>query len=457
MTKYIQGSIDFPISVSAPLSISPEKRISLLPSVSLDTLSLTGFQDSSTVATGALHVTGGVGIEKNLTVAANLNFFTGVDSGMVMSTRVNSANNRQLWLLDSALSSSNTTNPVLRFLLNNGAVSIGAIATNGSTVLPLYISQSPFVVQNTTESSSMTTGSVIVAGGLGVSKNLVARDIYPQQKIYMPNGNSLVFVRSDGVSTTSTIGMSSTNVQQLSISNQGGTGYISLDAPFNQVQCNTPLVNVLGTTDSTSTTTGCLVTAGGVGIAKSLSIGGNLNIPGNSALIYSAAGTAAPSFTTRSLGTKIVLYPMINASNTDYAIGIATASLWQSIPISTSKFDWFAGTTVVASLSGAGTFSTSTVTQTSDRRLKDNIVPLDDKECLDKVLKMIPMSFNMKNDLSKKRFGMIAQDIEHILPDLLGKDASGEYLSLNYNDMIAILVGAIKSLSANYDNRGKHQ
>ena len=69
---------------------------------------------------------------------------------------------------------------------------------------------------------------------------------------------------------------------------------------------------------------------------------------------FNANGVAAPAFTTRSAGTKILLYPNIGASTVDFALGIDTATFWQSVPNSASNFRWYAGTTNIATLTGAG-------------------------------------------------------------------------------------------------------
>lgn len=76
---------------------------------------------------------------------------------------------------------------------------------------------------------------------------------------------------------------------------------------------------------------------------------------------FNASGTAAPAFTTRSAGTKIVFNPTLSGTAVDYGIGCDTTSLWQSIPQATNGFDfrWFGGTTQLASLNGAGTLTVS--------------------------------------------------------------------------------------------------
>ena len=69
---------------------------------------------------------------------------------------------------------------------------------------------------------------------------------------------------------------------------------------------------------------------------------------------FNMNGVAAPAFTTRSVGTKIVLYPSLNASAVDYAFGIDNSTLWYSIPDTNHQFKWYAGTTNIATLSGTG-------------------------------------------------------------------------------------------------------
>jgi hypothetical protein len=74
---------------------------------------------------------------------------------------------------------------------------------------------------------------------------------------------------------------------------------------------------------------------------------------------FNTNGTGVPAFTTRSVGTKLVLYPSLSGSVTDYAMGIAAATMWSSVPENNSgfKFKWYGATTEVASLDGAGAFT----------------------------------------------------------------------------------------------------
>ena len=67
-------------------------------------------------------------------------------------------------------------------------------------------------------------------------------------------------------------------------------------------------------------------------------------------------GVAAPTFTTTSTGTKLLLWPNVSATFTDYAIGIENYNTWFGVPQSNTSygFKWYGGTTQIARLDGTG-------------------------------------------------------------------------------------------------------
>ena len=71
---------------------------------------------------------------------------------------------------------------------------------------------------------------------------------------------------------------------------------------------------------------------------------------------FNGNGYAPPSFTTRSTGNKILLFPELDATKVDYAIGIDLATLWLSIPQATNVYTYkfYGGTTAIMSLNGLG-------------------------------------------------------------------------------------------------------
>jgi hypothetical protein len=88
-----------------------------------------------------------------------------------------------------------------------------------------------------------------------------------------------------------------------------------------------------------------------------------LNGATNNRIDWAAVGTGSPTFTTRSDGTKVVLYPSLGGGTVDYAMGIDSATMWSSVPEygDSFKFKWFGATTEIASLTGTGTFTVKTI------------------------------------------------------------------------------------------------
>jgi len=78
---------------------------------------------------------------------------------------------------------------------------------------------------------------------------------------------------------------------------------------------------------------------------------------------WNAAGIAPPSFNTRSAGTKLVLYPQIGLTESDYAIGIDHFTLWQGVPGNNASYShkFYGGTTPLMTIRGDGNVGIGTV------------------------------------------------------------------------------------------------
>jgi hypothetical protein len=87
---------------------------------------------------------------------------------------------------------------------------------------------------------------------------------------------------------------------------------------------------------------------------------------------WTTSGVNSPTFTSSSVGTKLILYPAIASNQADYAIGIDSATIWNSVPVNSSDFyfKWYGGTTNVATLTGAGALTLAgTLTISSNKVL----------------------------------------------------------------------------------------
>lgn len=88
---------------------------------------------------------------------------------------------------------------------------------------------------------------------------------------------------------------------------------------------------------------------------------------------------------------------------------------------------------------------------TSDIRLKDNIVDID-KSKIDKIKELKPKQYTLKNDPQKQtNYGFIAQDVEKVLPDIVSENSDG-IKQLNYNGFIPLMVGNIQDIRKTIPN-----
>lgn len=125
----------------------------------------------------------------------------------------------------------------------------------------------------------------------------------------------------------------------------------------------------LGTTAIQSTSAAQAVSgittlaAGNTTITGFINVNRGLSLANSTSNIldFAAAGVNAPTVNTLSSGTKLLLYPALSPTQSDYAIGIDAATLWHSVPVNSGsfKFKWFGAATEVAFLDGAGNFRTT--------------------------------------------------------------------------------------------------
>ena len=89
-----------------------------------------------------------------------------------------------------------------------------------------------------------------------------------------------------------------------------------------------------------------------------------------------------------------------------------------------------------------GTLTAIELNSTSDIELKENILTIEN--ALEVISNIRGVSFDWRNT-GKKSYGVIAQEIEAILPELV--NSSVENKSVNYNGLLGFLIEAIKQLS----------
>ena len=96
-----------------------------------------------------------------------------------------------------------------------------------------------------------------------------------------------------------------------------------------------------------------------------------------------------------------------------------------------------------------GILSATAFNNLSDENLKKNVVGLQDG--LSIINNIRPVEFEWK-DSGLKSYGVIAQEIEKIIPDLV---QTGTNKSVNYDGIIAFLIKAVQELSEKVDKNNE--
>lgn len=92
----------------------------------------------------------------------------------------------------------------------------------------------------------------------------------------------------------------------------------------------------------------------------------------------------------------------------------------------------------------------------SDKRRKENIKTLDNS--LEKISKIRGVSFDWKDKKERgdqTQYGVIAQEVQEVFPELVVKEDNSDYLTVNYQGMIGPLIEAVKELKAENEDLKK--
>ena len=99
----------------------------------------------------------------------------------------------------------------------------------------------------------------------------------------------------------------------------------------------------------------------------------------------------------------------------------------------------------ITNISVSGTITCNEILAQSDRVLKENIVDLDSEQCMRWVELMKPKAYNFKKQKQQRRYGLIAQELEEVVPELVNSNQPTK--SVNYLELLPILIGSIQQLN----------
>jgi len=222
-----------------------------------------------------------------------------------------------------------TTVRVLTLPLETGTlISSGGLSVVSNTMLAGSIADSKL---NTITTAGKVANSATTATNLNTASSIVARDASGNF-----NAGTITGALS-GNSTTATTLQTARTINGVSFN---GSADIT-------VGDNTKLPLVGGTLTGQLISTTANNTGTGLGQIY-------LNGATGNRIDFNNNGLADPAFTTRSVGTKVVLFPAVSGVAVDYAFGMGNSTLWYSVSNTGNQHRFFAGTTSVARIRNDG-------------------------------------------------------------------------------------------------------
>lgn len=107
-------------------------------------------------------------------------------------------------------------------------------------------------------------------------------------------------------------------------------------------------------------------------------------------------------------------------------------------------------TSIASTLNVSGAATASSFSTPSDRSLKQDISPIESG--LNKILNLQGIYYKLKSKPSEQRIGVIAQDIQKVLPEVVTTSADKK-LSVRYNELTAVLIEAVKELKTQINSK----
>ncbi len=268
-----------------------------------------GTQSSST-SSGALQVTGGVGIGGNLyvggTILGSITTATNLAGGATGSIPYQLNPGQTAFLPIGTAGFILQSNGTTATWVNTSSVAFG-IATTASNLQFGAQYQIPYqsgsgatafeagfeynftsntfnvdnaVINGITDASSTATGSLQVRGGAGINRNL-----YVGGGLNVTGRSTLDEVTAGVTTVTNLVASGTLNVTSRSTLGEVNAGVTTATSlQVNGVATVTGITTIENSTEATTTATGALIVKGGVGVNRSVWIGQRLNVAGDSVI-----------------------------------------------------------------------------------------------------------------------------------------------------------------------------
>ena len=154
-------------------------------------------------------------------------------------------------------------------------------------------------------------------------------------------------------------------------------------------------------------------------------------------IIICTVTRSTAAFTTLTANNSVTFTQNASSSNTSSGTLVVTGGVGISQ-------NCYVGSALVA----------GSLSETSSITLKRDVTPIED--ALEKILNLEGVTYYRKADGTFEA-GLIAENVNKIIPELVGRDADGNPQTVYYTKITAYLIEAVKSLKQELDSlRGKN-
>jgi hypothetical protein len=441
------------------------KRNGSINSASIGQLLLTSAQQSTTNGSGTLIVSGGAGITGNvytggLYITGSANGITFADGSVQTSAGASAATG------DAAFAQANASNQLANsaFAQANAANSLAGSAYGQANAA--------FTQANAANqyANSAFAKANTVANDLANFSSLFA-GIEATQNTRISNAETQTQAAFDKANSANVLAQAAFNTANTKFNTSGGTitgdtvvtGNLTVTGT--QFYANTVNLTVVDNIITlNSNVTGAPSLSAGIEVNRGSST--------NTKLLWSEANTSweftndgttydkiagltyVQSAFDRANSANVLAQAAFDKANTSAAVTITddTTNSGTYYPLlSTSSTGTLSTSNTSSSklsyIPSTGTLTTVNLNTTSDIKFKDNIQTID--SALEMINSIDGVSFNWK-ETGKKSYGVVAQQLQKVLPELVSQEERG--LSVSYLPIIAILIEAIKEQQKQIDD-----
>ncbi|MEI6359313.1 MAG: tail fiber domain-containing protein, partial [Synechococcus sp. ELA619] len=394
-----------------------------LPAANTVAISTGGTEDIRVFASGGVSIgnttdPGATNLSVTGTIAGNGAPLTGINASNIASGTI--ANART-----TAATANGASTIVLRG--TSGEFSAGIITADGSGLSAINasnISSGTIANARTTAATANGASTIVLRGTSGeFSAGAITGASFTGDGAAISNINASNLAA--GTVASARVSGSYTGITGVGTLTAGTWNANSISTTFTDAKVTSIAA---GTGISVNATTGAVtVTNGGV---TSLTAGTGISLSGS---------TGGVTITNTSTGATITDDTTTNATRYPIFDDITSGTL-SSAFVSSTKLTFNPST---------GTLSATVMTASSDARFKDDVVVISN--ALDKTCQIRGVTY-VRNDVDNKsrHVGVIAQEVEAVLPEVITTDKDG-YKAVAYGNMIGLLVEAIKELKAEVD------